>query len=57
MSGIGIVTSMAMAGLIGLFAGFVIIFSQEIYAGVGGKGGTIAALSTQLIRLILSLFI
>lgn len=57
MSSQGIVTSMAMAGIIGLFAGFVIIFSQEIYAGVGGKGGTIAALSTQIIRLIMSLFV
>ncbi len=52
-----IVSSMAMAGLIGLFAGFIIIFSQEVYDGVGGKGGTIAALSTQIIRLIMSLFI
>ncbi|NLY66428.1 MAG: hypothetical protein GX069_02580 [Tissierellia bacterium] len=57
MSSQGIVTSMVMAGIIGLFAGFVIIFSQEIYAGVGGKGGTIAVLSTQIIRLIMSLFV
>lgn len=57
MSGIGIVNSMTMAGLIGLFVGFAIIFSQEIYADVGGKGGTIAAFSTQLIRLLMGLFI
>lgn len=57
MSGQGIVHSVTMAGIIGLFAGFVIIFSQEIYAGIGGKGGTIAALSTQLIRILMSLFI
>lgn len=57
MSSIGVVNSMTMAGLIGLIAGIIIIFSQEIYAGVGGKGGTIAAFSTQLIRLIMSLFI
>lgn len=56
MSGQGIVPSITMAGLIGMFAGFVIIFSKEIYDGVGGKGGTIAALSTQLIRLFTGLF-
>lgn len=57
MSGQGIVPSMAMAGLIGLFAGVVILLSQEIYAGIGGKGGTTVAFSTQLVRIILSFFI
>lgn len=46
---------MTMAGVIGLVAGIVIIFSKEVYAGVGGKGGTTAALSTQLIRILLGL--
>lgn len=57
MSGQAIVPSMTMAGIIGLFAGVVILLSQEVYAGVGGKGGTIVAFSTQLIRVILSFFI
>ncbi|GFN36126.1 hypothetical protein [Tepidimicrobium xylanilyticum] len=57
MSGEKIVSSMFMAGLIGLFAGFVIIFSKEVYDGIGGKGGTIAALSTQIVRLLMGLFI
>lgn len=57
MSGLRIVESMSMAGLIGLFAGFVIIFSKEVYDGIGGKGGTIAALSTQIVRLLMGLFI
>lgn len=57
MSAQEIVFSIPMAGFIGLFAGLVIIFSKEIYDGIGGKGGTIAALSTQLIRIIISLFI
>lgn len=56
MSSLGIVPSMTLAGVIGLVAGIVIIFSQEVYAGVGGKGGTTAALSTQLIRILLGLF-
>jgi hypothetical protein len=55
MSSLGIVPSMTLAGVIGLVAGIVIIFSQEVYAGVGGKGGTTAALSTQLIRILLGL--
>lgn len=57
MSGLNAVSSMTMAGVIGLIVGIVIIFSQEIYAGIGGKGGTIAALSTQLIRIIMSFFV
>ncbi len=56
MSSQGVVSSMTLAGLIGLVAGFVIVFSQDVYAGVGGKGGTTAALSTQLIRLLMGLF-
>ncbi|NLY44665.1 MAG: hypothetical protein GX053_01535 [Tissierella sp.] len=57
MSSQAIVPSMTMSGIIGLLAGFVIIFSQEVYAGMGGKGGTIAAFSTQLVRMILGFFI
>ncbi len=57
MSSQEIVHSMTMAGIIGMFAGFLIIFTQEIYAGVGGKGGTIAAFSTMLIKLLMGLFI
>ena len=57
MSSQTIVASMTIAGVIGLIAGLVIILSQEVYAGIGGKGGTISAMSTQLFRLIMSFFI
>lgn len=57
MSSQAIVSSMMMSGIIGVLAGFVIIFSQEIYNGVGGKGGTIAAFSTKVFNIIVSFFI
>lgn len=57
MSSQFVVPSMFISGIIGLLAGFIIIFSQEVYAGIGGKGGTIAAFSTQLVRVILSFFL
>jgi len=57
MSSQEIVHSMTMAGVIGILAGFFIIFTQDIYAGIGGKGGTIAAFSTQLVRILMNLFV
>lgn len=57
MSSQVIVASMPMSGIIGLLAGFVIVYSQEVYEGIGGKGGTIAAFSTQLVRIVLNFFI
>jgi hypothetical protein len=36
----------------GLIAGFVIIATTEIYAGIGGKGGTTAAAAALVTRAI-----
>ncbi len=57
MSSMTIIPSIILAGVGGLFAAVVIVFSADIYGGVGGKGGTIATLSTLLTKGILYLFI
>lgn len=57
MSANFVIPTALVAGIAGLLSGFVIILTQSIYGGIGGKGGTIAAFSTQLIRVILILFI
>lgn len=55
MSNITVIPSMVYAGFGGLFAATVIVFSTDIYGGIGGKGGTIATLSTLLTKGILYL--
>lgn len=57
MSSQAVVPSMMLSGIIGIITGFAIIFSQEIYEGVGGKGGTIAVFSTQIVRMIMNIFL
>lgn len=56
MSSMAVIPSIMVAGIAGIVAGIVITFSTQVYAGMGGKGGTIAALSTQLVRIVLGLF-
>ncbi|SDK95459.1 hypothetical protein [Natronincola ferrireducens] len=56
MSGFSVLSSVVGAGIGGIIAGLVIAFSPEVYAGIGGKGGTIAAMSVQITRGILSFF-
>ena len=56
MSSISIMPSMIVAGFGGMLAGLVIVFSTDIYGGIGGKGGTIATISTLLTKGILYLF-
>lgn len=56
MSGINVISSIFGASLGGLIVGIVLANTQEIYAGLGGKGGTTAALSTIITRTIISLF-
>jgi len=56
MSSMAVMPSIMSASIAGVVAGIVITFSTDIYAGMGGKGGTIAALSTQLVRIVLGLF-
>ncbi|MCC5912188.1 MAG: hypothetical protein JJT76_17365 [Clostridiaceae bacterium] len=57
MSGFSVISSGVAAGFGGLITGVVIVFSGEIYAGIGGKGGTIAAMSVQVSRGIINFFI
>lgn len=57
MSSMEIIPSMIFAGLGGILSGIIIVLSQEAYQGIGGKGGTTAAFSTQLVRLVLGLFV
>ena len=56
MSSQAVIPSMIMSGLAGILAGLVIVFSKEIYHGIGGKGGTIAAFSAQISSIIVSFF-
>lgn len=56
MSSNVIIPSAGIAALTGLIAGIVIIFSKDIYTGIGGKGGTSMAFSTQLMRIVLKIF-
>lgn len=56
MSSLTIIPSIAAAGLGGIVVGLIILVTGEIFAGIGGKGGTTAALSTIITKNILNLF-
>ena len=55
MSGLGVIPSLAWAAIGGLVVGIVITLTKEVYAGLGGKGGTTAATSTLITRFIINL--
>lgn len=57
MSAVAVIPSMWLAGLGGIVAGLIIVFSNEVYNGIGGKGGTVAAISTQLLSFFAGLFV
>lgn len=57
MSAISVVPTIMLSGLGGLMVGLIGISSPEIYSGMGGKGGTTAAFSTGLVRIIGQIFI
>lgn len=57
MSSMAIIPSMLVAGFAGLLASLVIMFSKDIYGGIGGKGGTIASISTLVTMGFIYLFI
>lgn len=57
MSGAAVIPTIVWAGVGGCVCGFILAFTPEIYAGIGGKGGTTAALSVQITRAIVNLFI
>lgn len=56
MSSLAIIPNIQTAVLGSLIVSFVLLSTAEIYAGMGGKGGTTAALSTLILRAITNLF-
>lgn len=52
MSSLTVLPSFFIALLGGLIAGIVIIATTEVYAGIGGKGGTTAAAATLVTKAI-----
>ncbi|HLR20978.1 MAG TPA: hypothetical protein VK087_03135 [Tissierellaceae bacterium] len=56
MSSLEIIPSLTVAVLVGLVVSLVLIATVEVYAGIGGKGGTTVALSTIITKAITSLF-
>lgn len=55
MSSLAVLPDIGSAVLGGIMVGLIIASTAEIYAGFGGKGGTTAALSTQITRALLRL--
>lgn len=56
MSSLAVIPSIAAAGLASLIVGLILLTTVKIYAGIGGKGGTTAALSTIITKAIISFF-
>ncbi|NLJ77887.1 MAG: hypothetical protein GX329_00845 [Tissierellia bacterium] len=56
MSSLAVIPSMAAATLGSVIVAIVFLTTAEIYAGIGGKGGTTAALSTIITKAIMSIF-
>lgn len=56
MSSLAVIPSIEAAALGSLIVGLVMLTTAEIYAGIGGKGGTTAALSTIITKTILGIF-
>lgn len=53
MSSTAVIPSLLGASLGGLIVGIILLATQEIYAGIGGKGGTTAALSSIITKTII----
>ena len=56
MSSLAVIPTMGTAILGSLIVGLVFLSTAEIYVGIGGKGGTTAALATIILRTILNFF-
>ncbi|WFA08887.1 hypothetical protein [Tissierella sp. Yu-01] len=56
MSSLAVIPSLAVATLGSIIVWLVFLTTAEIYAGIGGKGGTTAALSTIITKIISSIF-
>lgn len=55
MSSVSVIPTFTGAVLGGMIAGIVIIATEEIYVGIGGKGGTTAALTTLITKSIIKI--
>ncbi len=56
MSSLVVIPSMGAAVLGSLIVGLIFLATAEIYTGIGGKGGTTAALSTIILKTVIRLF-
>lgn len=56
MSSLAVIPSMAAAALGSLIVGLILLTTVEIYSGIGGKGGTTAALSTIITKIVMEIF-
>ncbi len=56
MSSTVVIPSLLVASLGGLIVGVVFLATTEVYVGIGGKGGTTAALASIITRTIVSIF-
>ncbi len=56
MSSIDIIPTLQTASLASFIVGIILISTAEIYAGIGGKGGTTAALSTIITKNFIDFF-
>lgn len=57
MSSLAVIPSITAAAIGSLIVGIILLTTVEIYAGIGGKGGTTAALSTIITNAIIKFFI
>ncbi len=56
MSSLEVIPSIAVASLGSLIVALIFLITAEIYTGIGGKGGTTAALSTIITKAIMRIF-
>lgn len=56
MSSLTVIPTITAAALGSLIVSSILLITVEIYAGIGGKGGTTAALSTIITKTIIRLF-
>lgn len=56
MSSITVIPSLPVAAFASLIVGLILLSTAKIYAGIGGKGGTTAALSTIITKTVAQFF-
>lgn len=56
MSSLAVIPSIGAAALASFIVGLILLTTVEIYSGIGGKGGTTAALSTIITKVIIRIF-